>query len=322
MTTPCDPSGDLVFAEDPTYFLAKSIFEDFKLTVEQIAMEDDGLNIDILEQRLESGVVPKLLYTIPTAHNPTGRTMPNWKRKKLVALAEKYQFVIVADEAYQLLTFTTTPADDTEHLQNGDAAHHHQHHQQQQQQQKDGGEMPTPMALVDPSSERVFGVNSFSKIFAPGVRLGWIHARYSQLDRLYRCGQIFSGGGVSPVVCGAMHVAIRDGHLKALLDWTKSDLQMRATRMVQLLQKELPEGCHVEIPLGGYFILCHLPIGSDAARLEDLCQEKYKLDILPGSSFSATMAHSFRLAFSFYQTEVYDRASSDLCTAIRESLNL
>ena len=136
MTTPCDPSGDLVFAEDPTYFLAKSIFEDFKLTVEQIAMEDDGLNIDILEQRLESGVVPKLLYTIPTAHNPTGRTMPNWKRKKLVALAEKYQFVIVADEAYQLLTFTTTPADDTEHLQNGDAAHHHHHHHQQQQQQQ------------------------------------------------------------------------------------------------------------------------------------------------------------------------------------------
>ena len=307
----------MVFAEEPTYFLAKSIFEDFKLKVVQIAMEDDGLNLDALEHELQSREaqqqhLPKVVYTIPTAHNPTGRTMPNWKRKKLVAMAEKYGFVIIADEAYQLLTF---PSASSMSRSNGTAT----------TTSADANaldeEMPTPMALVDPKSEHVFAVGSFSKIFAPGVRLGWIHARYSQLDRLYTCGQIFSGGGVSPVVCGAMHAAIASGELKSLLEWTRDDLHHRATRMLGVLREKMPSGCRIEVPQGGYFILYHLPIGKDAAALEDICRANYELDILPGSSFSATMAHCFRLSFSFYQVEDYDRACTMLSSAIEDFLS-
>lgn len=68
-------SGDLVFMEEPSYFLALSIMKDFNINVRQIRMEEDGLDIDELERLLERGIVPKMLYTIPTCHNPTGRTL-------------------------------------------------------------------------------------------------------------------------------------------------------------------------------------------------------------------------------------------------------
>ena len=65
-------AGAEVFVEEPTYFLAMRIFEDFNLKVTQIPMENDGINLDLLEGRLKTGHVPKAVYTIPTAHNPTG----------------------------------------------------------------------------------------------------------------------------------------------------------------------------------------------------------------------------------------------------------
>ena len=80
-------AGDTVFTEEPSYFLALSIFKDFDLNVVQIPMEQDGLNVEILQQRLESGLRPKFVYTVPTAHNPTGRTLSPAKRERLVQLS-------------------------------------------------------------------------------------------------------------------------------------------------------------------------------------------------------------------------------------------
>jgi 2-aminoadipate transaminase len=82
--------GDLVFTEEPSYFLALSIFKDYGVNVNQIPMEHDGIDIENLEKRLKQGVIPKFLYTIPTAHNPTGRTMSAEKRQRLVELSEEY----------------------------------------------------------------------------------------------------------------------------------------------------------------------------------------------------------------------------------------
>lgn len=99
-------SGDLVFLEEPSYFLALGIMHDFRLTVRQIPMEADGLNLDVLETEfLQRGKIPKFLYTIPTCHNPTGRTMSFAKRQRLVELSIAYEFLIIADEVYQLLSF-------------------------------------------------------------------------------------------------------------------------------------------------------------------------------------------------------------------------
>ena len=135
-----------MFAEEPTYFLAKAIFADHGLNVVQIPMDQDGINIEALEAQLEAGNIPKFLYTIPTAHNPTGRTMSVAKRAALVALGEKYGFHIIADEVYQLLTFPHVEA-------------------------------PPPMFTFDKSADGVVvSLGSFSKILAPALRLGWMEA--------------------------------------------------------------------------------------------------------------------------------------------------
>ncbi|KAF8821173.1 putative aminotransferase [Cardiosporidium cionae] len=100
LTTP----GDVIFTEDPTYFLAEGTFRDYHLKTVQIPMYADG--VDMVEfERLLTIHKPKLFYTIPVGHNPTGRTTSQKKREELAVLALRHDFFIVADEVYQLLTF-------------------------------------------------------------------------------------------------------------------------------------------------------------------------------------------------------------------------
>ncbi|PHJ25102.1 aminotransferase [Cystoisospora suis] len=136
-------AGDVVFTENPTYFLAYPTFRDFGLTPVEIPMDQDGVNIEAFEQMLLK-YRPKFFYTVPVAHNPTGRTTSIEKRKKIVELAVQHNFKIIADEVYQLLCF-------------------------------DGADVPPPFASFDhPQEHCVISIGSFSKILAPALRLGWL----------------------------------------------------------------------------------------------------------------------------------------------------
>merc|ERR1719326_2489481 len=99
--------GDYVVAESPTYFLAHTMFKNRGLKLLDVPLESDGMDIAALEKLLkEKEHRIKMVYTVPVHHNPAGVTMSQAKRKKLVALAKEYDFKIIADEAYQLLTFS------------------------------------------------------------------------------------------------------------------------------------------------------------------------------------------------------------------------
>src|SRR4051794_23272753 len=97
--------GDVVFVEEPTYFLALRIFADHGLRMVGIPVDGDGLRIDALEAALASHS-PRVLYTIPTGHNPTGSSLPVERRRRLVELARAHGFLVLADEVYQLLDYT------------------------------------------------------------------------------------------------------------------------------------------------------------------------------------------------------------------------
>ena len=189
-------SGDLIFAEEPTYFLAKSIFADFKLRLEQIPQDDQGLDVDALERRLASGgELPKLFYIIPTASNPSGRTTTAERRRRLVELSVKYGFVIVSDDVYQMLTFPhITP--------------------------------PPAMPSFD-THGTVISMGSFSKILAPGLRVGWIQAAKPHLDKIVGCGQLDSSGGLNPFNYGVVEKAIDLGLLDAHIDSVRAELFRR-----------------------------------------------------------------------------------------------
>ena len=114
-----------MYAEDPSYFLAINTFKDFNLSTDSLPTDEHGLDVDYLEKYVSSSDVvnclltlparklratspalwPKFVYTIPTFNNPAGVTLPDARRKKLVALSEEFGFLVVADEVYQLLGY-------------------------------------------------------------------------------------------------------------------------------------------------------------------------------------------------------------------------
>ncbi len=154
-------AGDTIFVEEPTYFLALRIFADHQLNVLSIDTDESGLVIESLEEKLAE-FRPKFLYLIPTFQNPTGTTMPQEQRERIVQLAKEYDFIIVADEVYHLLNYTSYA--------------------------------PTPpksfAAYID--AENVISLGSFSKILAPGLRIGWLQAHSEKIERFKTCGLLDS----------------------------------------------------------------------------------------------------------------------------------
>lgn len=276
-------TGNLVFMEEPSYFLALSIMKDFKYNIKQIPMDQDGLNVDKVEDLLKQGVRPKMLYCIPTCHNPTGRTMSIEKRKHLVRLSIEYDFIIVADEVYQLLSFPhITP--------------------------------PPPMFTFD-TEGTVLALGSFSKILAPALRLGWIQGHPKLLNVITNCGQLDSSGGISPVISGIVHSAIDMGLQQKYLDATKDILWNRADRLMKQLTKSLPKGTTFEVPDGGYFVLVKLPEPMLAAELLPIAME-HKVQFLPGASFGKSMQNFLRLSFSWYDLDDLALGADRLSAAI------
>jgi len=279
-------SGDLIFAEEPTYFLAKSIFNDFKLKLEQIPQDKDGLDVDLLEKRLEKGNIPVLMYVIPTAHNPSGRTLPSDRRAKLAALSAKYKFLLICDEVYQMLTFS--------HI-----------------------EPPPPMFTYDQAGT-ILAMGSFSKILAPALRVGWLQASPALLKKIVDCGQLDSSGGLNPVTYGIVEKAITLGLLDQHIDFVRKELGRRYATLAASLKKHLPEGVTFEEPQGGYFCIVRLPHGTNAKDLLPIAVEDHKVQFLPGAAFSQTMDEYLRLSFSYYSVEDLALAGQRLGEAIKD----
>ena len=264
---------DTIFAEEPSYFLALKIFKDYRLNVVQVPMDKDGINIEALETKLKSGQIPKFLYTVTTAHNPTGRTLSAKKRKKLVELSNRYNFLIVADEVYQLLTFP--------HV------------------------FPPPPMFTYDKHDTVIGLGSFAKILAPALRLGWIQGPEWLLEDISSCGQLDSSGGMNPVISAIVHAAIDGGYQDNHLIHVKKTLWYRAKNLMKSIDEHLvPLGCRYEVPDGGYFILVTLPDGIRADEVLEQCKAMQPgVQFLPGTSFGDSMQNYIRLSFSYYDPE-------------------
>jgi DNA-binding transcriptional MocR family regulator len=258
--------GDLIFVEEPTYFLARRIFADHHLQVEAVSIDKDGLDIEQLEEKLKKAK-PKFIYTIPTFHNPASVTLAEDHRKRLVNLSQQNNFLIIADEVYQFLAYDTTP--------------------------------PKPMAAFANEVEQIISINSFSKILAPGLRLGWIQAHPKVIKRLAECGLLDSGGGLNPFTSGIVRYLIQVGDLVENIARLKEVYQKRLAVMNKALIQYLPEADYFT-PHGGYYFWVRLP-GVDTSRLRARAQ-KYGIDFRPGTLFSSQMGlkEYLRLSYSYY----------------------
>jgi DNA-binding transcriptional MocR family regulator len=270
-------SGDTIFVEEPSYFLALHLFKDRHLTVVSLPVDKDGLIIEALEERLDRHK-PAFLYTVPTFHNPSTVTLSADRRDRLVRLSEKYHFYIIADEVYQLLAYTAPP--------------------------------PPPMMTYD-TSGTVISLGSFSKILAPGLRLGWIQAKPTLFNKLKQSGLLLSGGGLNPFTSGIVQSVLELGLQHDHLERLRRVYGERSANLSAALRKHLPVGADFSKPQGGFFIWLRLPEELDA---KSFCRKarKQNLDFQPGIHFSSRqgLRNYLRLSFSYYDVK-------DLCAGVK-----
>jgi DNA-binding transcriptional MocR family regulator len=236
-------------------------------------MDEHGLIIEALEEKLTKHK-PKFLYTVPIHHNPAGITLTETRRARLIELAQQYDFLILADEVYQLLSY--------------------------------GDSCPQPFATYN-HMENIISLGSFSKILAPGLRLGWIQAYPEKIRRLITSGLLDSGGGMNPftsaIVRGVIESRDLDKHVHMLIETYRSRLK----KMDALLREHLSLAAYT-VPQGGYFFWLHLPERFNAVELRKQAKS-LKVDFRPGTLFSCEGGlHNFiRLCFAFYAEEDLER---------------
>jgi len=259
-------SGDTIFVEETTYFVAPRIFADHHLNIIPIAIDENGLIIESLEENLKR-FKPKFIYTIPIHHNPTGSTLTKARRTRLIELSQGFDFLILADEVYQLLTYAGNP--------------------------------PTPFAAYI-ENEHVISLGSFSKILAPGLRLGWIQAHAKIIKRLVTSGLLDSGGGMNPFTSAIIRGVIESGDLEKHVNHLIETYRPRLQIMNSLLRQHIPNITYTP-PQGGYFFWLHLPEHLNAIELRQQAKS-FHVDFRQGALFSSTGAaqNCIRLCFAHY----------------------
>lgn len=277
--------GDTVFVEEPAYFLAFQIFRDHGLKIVPISMDQDGLIIEALEQALESSK-PALLYTIPSFSNPGGQTLSASRRERLVDLSREHEFVIAADEVYQMLPYF--------------------------------GEVPPALGtMIDRGN--VISMGTFSKIMAPGLRLGWIQAPQQLMHVALESGWVNSGGSVNHFSSHIVRHAIDMGLQEAFIDQLCDSYRKRVTSMEESLQEHLSEYADWTRPDGGYFFWLELKGNIDATALRIRAFE-HGVGFQPGEVFSSTgnFKNFIRLSFAHYNEAEIREGVGRLSTYLKQ----
>ncbi|UVY83751.1 PLP-dependent aminotransferase family protein [Brachybacterium sp. NBEC-018] len=250
--------GDRIVVEDPTYPLIFRDLQHHEVEVLPLALGEDGFDIDALEARLEAGARPKLLYTVPDFHNPTGFVTPAAQRERLTELAERFGFVIVSDNAYAGLGFP-------------------------------GVEVP---ADYDLGSELVVHVRTFSKVLGPGLRLGYLVLPtwlVGPVTRLRANQDQHSSVLVQSVVeriVGAGDHAPLDGGLDGIADRARAAYADRFDLVAGLLDAALPGGVTVDHRSGGIFLWARVEDeGVDLAAAQQLARTRFGTDAVLGRFF-------------------------------------
>jgi len=264
---------------------------------------------NILQQRQAKGLsMPKLLYTVPICHNPTGTTMEEEEAKRLIVIARKYQFKIVSDEVYMFLAFNCESVPKS--LMD---------YEMELVQQ----EPPTD----NKSSFAVLALNSFSKILGPGVRLGWIESCPHNIRVLQGTGTIVSGGGLNPLGCSLVGAYVRSGEqgrliqtlnttyrtrCKVMMDALDLDLGALSVTVEQILQPKVQHPCYVHVT-GGFFLWLRFPNhwNLDTRELLNICLAKQtdKGKNEDDESVSFFAGHQFSLGLPFVGDETDENLS-------------
>ena len=231
--------GDVILTSNPSYLGALQSFCSYRADIRGISHDNDlnafrqAYEAELRQIKVEGKKV-KFLYMIPDFQNPSGESLTLEERRMLVALAQEHDFLIVEDSPYRELRY-------------------------------EGEHIPT-MYSLDP--DRVIHLGSFSKIFAPGFRLGWAIAHPDILDKIYVCKQSLD---LCPPIFDQYVAAefLSSGRLDANLVRSIELYKSKRDLLLSLLEEHMPEGVHWTHPEGGLFLFLTMPEGFDAVKFYD-----------------------------------------------------
>jgi len=242
--------GDVVICESPSYLGALSAFRAYQPKFVEVPMDEEGMIMDELEKALEANPDAKFIYTIPDFQNPTGRTLSLDRRKRLMELATKYEIPVIEDNPYGELRFE--------------------------------GDILPSLKCFDPKN-LVIHLGTFSKIFAPGLRLGWVIAAP---EILHKYNLVKQGADLqcSTIAQREVDKFLEMYDIEAHIEKIKKVYKVRRDLMLETMKNEFPEGTTYTNPSGGLFAWATFPKEIDAAELLKKALEQ-KVAFVPGEPF-------------------------------------
>ena len=259
--------GDTLICESPSFIGSLNSFKSYNVNIVGIELENDGINIEKLEEALKKNPKTKLIYLIPNFQNPTGNTMSLEKRKAVYELAKKYDVIILEDNPYGDLRFK--------------------------------GENVPSIKTFD-TEGRVIYSGTFSKILAPGLRVGYVSAPAEIIQKIVVCKQVsdvHTNIWAQNICERFLATADMDEHFEKLRKIYRSKYEL----MQSGIKASFSENVTVTEPEGGLFIWATLPESADMMAFCKKAVEQYMVAVVPGTAFMISendKTNSFRMNFS------------------------
>lgn len=258
--------GDTVICENPSFIGALNAFRSYNTKLVGVDVEPDGINVEMLEKALRENPRTKLIYLIPTFQNPSGVTMSYEKRRAVMALAEKYNTVILEDNPYGELRF-------------------------------DGEDVPTLKSMD--TNGRVLYCSSFSKILSAGMRVGFVCGNRELIQKIVvvkQVNDVHTNIFFQMLASKFIEIYGLDEHIASI----RALYRAKSSLMIGELEKNFGDTLTFVRPQGGLFIWCTLPEGYDSALFTRRALENM-VAVVAGNTFSPdkdAVSRSFRLNYS------------------------
>lgn len=285
--------GSKIVVELPTYIAAVQAFSFWNAKFIGIPLDDDGMRVDILEEKLKRiysrGGNIRFLYTIPTGHNPAGVVMSLDRRKYLLELAEKYGFFIVEDDPYGFISF--------------------------------GGEVPPRLKALD-KSDRVIYMSTLSKIFGPGLRIGWVAGPKKVIELMSLSKQ--SINLCTPNLNQAIaEYFLKTGMIEDNIPKIRQIYKEKRDAMLEALDEYMFKEAKWTRPIAGFFVFMYLPKSINTKAVLYEAVEKIKVAYVPGAGFfvNGKGHNSLRLSYSLPTPEEIREGIKRLSVFFSEKLS-
>lgn len=277
--------GDSIWVESPSFFGALRYFYLAEANIQAFPLDKNGVLVDEIEDELRKvkeskSAIPKIIYVIPNHHNPEGVSLSIERRQKLAELAREYNFFIIEDDAYGELTF-------------------------------DGDKPPSIYSFCP---DRVIYIGSFSKVFGPGLRLGWTIANKNTLNKIRT---LKSDGSTSVFVQEIIYRMLEEFDFDDHINYLKHFYKRRKDLMVNAIREYFSTDVTFNVPKGGFFIWLTFPEHVDTKNILQQAITKYSVDFFASEQFyiHEKEHNHIRLSFTYCEENQISESISYIAKA-------